>query len=263
VSGKKLLRIFLIQLRNNFIREAVYRTNFFAMIAVDLIWVALEFALFSVLYANTTTLVGWTREQVYFFLGVFFASDALFTTFFQRNFWTFSDLVNRGELDTLLTRPVPALFLALTRWYNITGVFNILLGIGLAIRYAQPAGFVGGWHWLALGGWLLFGLVSAILLRFPFSASVFWLERSWAFSRLYYQFFNFATKPDAIYPPWIRYVILTALPFAFIGSVPARALLQGLRPLEYPVFGTVLVAFFFFDRALWKAGLRRYQSASS
>ena len=32
-----------------------------------------------------------------FFLGIFFASDALFTTFFQRNFWEFSDLVNKGD----------------------------------------------------------------------------------------------------------------------------------------------------------------------
>ena len=42
-----------------------------------------------------------------------------------------------------------------------------------------------------------------------------------------------ATKPDALYPKMIRYVILTALPFAFIGSVPARALLKGLAPWEY------------------------------
>ena len=41
---------------------------------------------------------------------IFFSSDALFTIFFMRNFWMFSDLVNKGELDILLTKPVHPLF---------------------------------------------------------------------------------------------------------------------------------------------------------
>src|SRR5437764_560232 len=99
--ARKYARIFGVQLKNNFVREAVYRTNFLTMIAVDLIWIVVEFSLFQVIYANVDTLAGWTKPQIYFFLGLFFASDALFTTFFQRNFWQFSDLVNHGDLDIL------------------------------------------------------------------------------------------------------------------------------------------------------------------
>jgi len=259
----RYLRIFGVQLKNNFVREAVYRTNFFAMVAVDLIWFGLEFGLFSILYANTPTVAGWTQYQVFFFLGVFFASDALFTIFFQRNFWVFSDLVNKGELDILLTKPINPLFLILTRSINLTASFNLILGILVAVKFAGLAGFAGGWRWGLLVLWLLFGLYAAVLLRFLFSIWVFWTERSWAFARLYYQFFSFATKPDAIYPPPIRYAILTILPFAFIGSVPARALLKGLQPFEYAVLSAVLVFFTILLRFLWRAGLRRYQSASS
>ena len=111
----RYLEVYRIQIKNNFVREAVYRTNFLTSVTVDMIWIAVEFSLFSVLYANVSTLAGWTREQVYFFLGIFFTSDALFTIFFQRNFWNFSDLVNKGELDILLTKPIHPLFLALSR----------------------------------------------------------------------------------------------------------------------------------------------------
>src|SRR4051812_28052978 len=100
------LEIYWIQIKNNFVREAVYRTNFLTALTVDTIWIAVELSLFTVIYANVSTLAGWTKEQVFFFLGIFFSSDALFTVFFQRNFWTFSDLVNRGELDIILTKPV-------------------------------------------------------------------------------------------------------------------------------------------------------------
>jgi ABC-2 type transport system permease protein len=255
--------VFATQLKNNFVREAVYRSNFLTMLVVDLVWIGVEFTLFTVIYANTPTLAGWTKEQVFFFLGIFFASDALFTTFFQRNFWNFSDLVNKGELDILLTKPVNAVFLALTRWMSLTSIFNLFLGIGIAIRYAEPAGFEGGWKWALLPFWLLFGLVSALLIRFAFSIWIFWTDRSWAISRLYYQFFNFATKPDGIFPIAIRYSIMTFIPFAFIGSVPTRALLHGLTASEYLLLVIVLSAFFAFDSFFWRRGLRRYQSASS
>lgn len=257
------VEIYWVQLKNNWVREAVYRTNFITTVMVDVVWMFVEMSLFTIIYANVPSLAGWTRPQVYFFLGIFFASDALFSTFFQRNFWTFSDLVNKGELDILLTKPVHPLFLALTRWINLTAVFNITLGIGIAIHYSRPAGFLGGIHWISAILWLGVGLLTAVLLRFLFSIWVFWTERSWALSRLYFQFFSFATKPDAIYPPWIRYLIMTVLPFAFIGSVPARALLHGLKLEEYLLIAGVLFAFFIIDASLWRIGLKRYQSASS
>lgn len=263
MSLAKYARVYGVQLKNNWVREAVYRTNFLTSVATDIIWMAVELSLFTVIYANVSTVAGWTREQVFFFLGVFFAADSLFTTFFQRNFWMFSDLVNRGELDILLTKPVHPLFLALSRWINLTAIFNLFLGLGIAIRYAGPAGFEGGWRWLLLGVWLVIGVLTALLLRFAFSIWAFWTERSWAFSRMYYQFFAFATKPDTLYPKAIRYTILTVLPFGFIGSVPARALLHGLEPGEYVLIAVVLSSFFFVNSLLWRAGLRRYQSASS
>ncbi len=255
--------VYRVQIKNNFVREAVYRTNFLTAVSVDVIWIITEVILFSVIYSHVSTLGSWSREQVYFFLGIFFASDALFTIFFQTNFWTFSDLVNRGELDILLTKPIHPLFLALSRSINLSAAFNIFMGLGIVIRYASSAGFAGGWHWLNVGFWLMIGLVSAVQIRFIFSIWVFWTERSWAITRLYYQFFAFATKPDTIYPKGIRYLIMSAVPFAFIGSVPARALLFGLRPMEYLWVAFTLITFFILNSFLWHQGLRRYQSASS
>jgi ABC-2 type transport system permease protein len=263
VGLAKYVDAYRVQLKNNWVREAVYRTNFLTAVTTDVIWMLVELSLFTVIYANVPSIAGWTREQVFFFLGIFFASDALFTTFFQRNFWTFSDLVNRGELDILLTKPINPLFLALSRWINMTAIFNVFLGLYICARYAGPAGFEGGWKWLLVGVWLLVGMTSALLLRFAFSIWIFWTDRSWALSRMYYQFFAFASKPDSLFPIAIRYMLLSFLPFAFIGSVPARALLHGLTPGEYVWIASVLGGFTLVNAYLWKTGLKRYQSASS
>jgi ABC-2 type transport system permease protein len=259
----KYINVYGVQLKNNWVRAAVYRTNFLTAVATDVVWILVELSLFTVIYSNVPVIAGWTREQVFFFLGIFFSSDALFTTFFQRNFWMFSDLVNRGELDILLTKPIHPLFLALSRWVDLTAIFNFFLGMYIAAKYAGPAGFQGGWRWGLVLGWLLIGLASALFLRFAFSIWVFWTDRSWALSRMYYQFFAFATKPDSLYPKMLRYMVLSFLPFAFIGSVPARALLHGLTPREYGWVALVLGSFLAADITLWRRGLRRYQSASS
>lgn len=263
MSLKQHYNIFLVQLKNNWVREAVYRTNFITSFIVDFIWIIIEASLFTVIYAHTDNLGGWTVHQIYFFLGIFFASDALFSIFFMRNFWVFSDLINKGELDIVLTKPVAPLFLALTRSMSLTNVLNLALGLGVCIKYAKPAGFLGGWHWLELIAWLGVGLLTQCLVRFSFVVWTFWTERGWALSRLYYQFFSIATKPDIIYPAIVRYTLMTVLPFAFVASVPARALTQGLDRNEYVWIVVVLSTFFIFNRWAWKSGLKRYQSASS
>ncbi len=262
-SIKKYAEAYRVQWKNNWVREAVYRTNFLTTLVVDIVWIAVEFSLFTVIYANVPTLAGWTKPQTFFFLGMFFSSDAIFTTLFQRNFWTFSDLVNKGELDILLTKPIHPLFLALTRSISISTLFNLALGLAIMVRYAEPAGFSGGFKWFLVAGWLGIGVYTAIVVRFAFAIWIFWTERSWAISRMYYQFFSLATKPDTLYPRAVRTIILTALPFAFIGSVPARALLHGLQSHEYIWLVSVLTGFTLLNIMLWKKGLRRYQSASS
>jgi ABC-2 type transport system permease protein len=257
------LETFRVQLKNNFVRQAVYRTNFLTSLIADSIWICIELALFSVIYANTSFISGWTKPQVCFFLGIFFTSDALYAIFFQTNMWNFSNLVNQGELDILLTKPINPLFLALTRSMNLGSILNVIFGLTIASHYATSSGFQGGLHWLKLGYWLTVGVSTALLLRFSFCIWVFWTERGGAFSRLYYQFFTFATKPDSLYPKMIRYTILSVLPFAFIGSVPARALLHGLSLEEHLHILAVLLGFYLLNRTLWRQGLKRYQSASS
>ncbi|HRK01367.1 MAG TPA: ABC-2 family transporter protein, partial [Oligoflexia bacterium] len=128
------------------------------------------------------------------------------------------------------------------------------------------AGFRGAeqmWYWLEVPLWLALGVFAQLLIRFFSCVWVFWTERGWAISHLYYQFYQFATRPDSLYPWFLRYGIMTILPFAFIGSVPARALLSGLSLQEYGLLVGALGGFLWINIFLWRRGLRRYQSASS
>jgi ABC-2 type transport system permease protein len=142
-------------------------------------------------------------------------------------------------------------------------VFNVVFGLLIAYRYSNAAGFAGGMNWGLAFVWMIFGLFAQLMIRFFFCIWIFWTDRSWALNRLYFEFYALATKPDTLYPPIVRYTILTLLPFGFIGSVPARALLHGLTIQEYIWTALVMFAFAAVNGLLWHIGLKRYQSASS
>ncbi len=255
--------IFAITLKNNFVNEFIYRTNFFAMTLADLVWIAIEASFFEIIYSNINSINGWTKPETFFFLGVFISSDTLFTIFFQRSFWQFPALINQGELDILLTKPANTVFLACFRYINLSQTSNLFLGFWIIHHYGPSAGFKGGLSWLTVGGWIMVGLVAQFLLRFGFLVWTFWLERGISTSMLYYQFYALANKPDGIYPKLFRFLIKTILPFAFIGSVPSQMILGKANPSDFAFLFLSLGTYALGCRFLWKRGLLRYQSASS
>lgn len=255
--------VFVATLKNNFIREFIYRSNAIAMTIADMVWVVIEYAFFEVIYSSTTNINGWTKEQVFFFLGIFISSDALFTTFFQRSFWNFPNLISQGDLDILLTKPINTIFLATFRDVNFTQIINLFLGFYIIHHYGPAANFSGGLQWLLLLFWIFVGLITQYLIRFFFVIWVFWLERGITVSRLYYQFYALANKPDGLYPQAVRYLIKSALPFAFMGSVPAEMLTGRGTNSTYLLVTVVLSLYAWAVSLLWKRGLQKYQSASS
>jgi ABC-2 type transport system permease protein len=260
---KQYFDVFKTIFKNNIVREFIYRSNTIAMTIADMIWVVVELAFFEVIYSNIGDINGWTKEQTFFFLGIFISSDALFTTAFQRSFWNFPTLVSTGELDVLLTKPINAAFLATFKEFNFTQLLNLLLGFYIINHYGTAAGFTGGLAWFGVAFWIFVGLITQYLMRFWFCIWSFWLDRGMTVSRLYYQFYTLANKPDGLYPNAVRFLIKTALPFAFLGSIPAKVLTHRGSGEDYILVFGVLVFYAGFVAFLWKRGLRRYQSASS
>lgn len=264
---KRHLAVLGVLMRNNFTGQALFRVNFFTAIGVDVIWMGIEFALFAIIYSHVATLgpsgQAWSREQAFFFLGLFFTVDAIYTALFQRAFWRFSHLVNKGELDTLLLRPVGTVFLALTRAINPTDILNAGLGAAIMAHYAGPSGFEGGLAWIKVVAWILVGLLTMVLTRFFFSVFVFWTDRNWMLNTLYYHFFQLGQRPDLLFPKALRILLMTLIPVAFVASVPARELFGSIGPLEWGCLAGSVIFLWSVDVMLWKMGLRRYQSASS
>jgi ABC-2 type transport system permease protein len=80
---------------------------------------------------------------------------------------------------------------------------------------------------------------------------------------IWHQLHRLATRPDPIYPNFLRITVLFVFPVAFLASVPARILVEGLKPEL--MFGALFMAgaLLWLSNFFWEKALKHYSSASS
>jgi ABC-2 type transport system permease protein len=260
----RYLRLYLHFLRFSFSRAMEFRVDFFFRVLMDGLWYAVHLAYFAVLFRFTGGLGGWNYDQVLIFAASMFLMDALQMTFFSNNFWWFPMLVNRGDLDYYLLRPVSPLFFVSLREFAANSFLNLLLAVGILVwalaRYPDPlgAGRIALYSLLLVAGVYLFYLLSMVFL-----IPVFWLQSRTGIREVFWSLERFGLRPHGIYRGWTRWVLVTLLPFAFLCSYPCMVLFEGPTALLLLHTAAVLAGVTFVMVWMWRRGLRSYASASS
>lgn len=250
--------------RASFTADIEYRVNFALRIFTDVIWYVAQAAVFEVIYLQTPVLGTWTRDMTRIFLGILFISDGIFSLIFSANLDHFSEQVRRGDLDLLLAKPVNSQFMMSCQRVSTTFVFNIAIGVAwFAWSVANYSESIPWWRFLWLVLLIPCGVMMTYALRFFFAAMTLIVVRAENLQYLWYNFFRLGTRPDSIYPIWLRYLLISALPVAFIASVPARVLLEPTSP-SLILLGLAMTGFFFWlSTRFWAYALSFYASASS
>ena len=114
--------------------------------------------------------------------------------------------------------------------------------------------------------WFLLTVVGVALYYFIyllFILPVFWMHQSGGLREVFFSVGNYAHRPDAIFRGWVRRLLTTVLPLAFVVSFPTRLLLgEPAWPIVAQVLGATLV-FYLLALFVWNRALRAYSSASS
>jgi ABC-2 type transport system permease protein len=260
----RYLRLYLHFMRFSFSKALEFRFDFVLRILMDVAFYAVNLSFFSVLYTHTEVLGGWDRDQIYFFVCGYFLVDALFMTVFSNNLWWLPQLVNRGDLDYYLVRPVSSLFFVSLRDFAASSFVNVLIAGGLVgWAWARYPGEVGAANLVAYLGLLLLGTYLTYLLRLLFLLPVFWIHSGFGLLQVSWALTHLAERPVEIYRPWLRWLMMTVLPLAFMAAVPVQALFEGLTLRLLVHTGAVTVGFTALVLWLWQRALRAYASASS
>jgi ABC-2 type transport system permease protein len=260
----KYIKLVWAFFRASFAADIEYRVNYFVRIITEIFYYISQITVFEVLFIHTESLGGWSIHHARVFLGVLLVVDSTYMILFSENLDRFSDKVRRGDLDLLLAKPVNSQFMMSFGKIATTFLTNWLITFAWLVWAIGtfPGGVPAGrLAWLLL--LMPCGVVIMYSNRFLFSITALILTRSENLQHLWYQIHKLGTRPDSLYPNWLRYLVLTFLPVGFIASVPARAILDtpDLSLISWTL--VMSLGFILLTSRLWKLALRHYSSASS
>ncbi|MCI0650353.1 MAG: ABC-2 family transporter protein [Planctomycetes bacterium] len=260
----RYLRLYLYFLRFSFSRSMEFRFDFFFRIFMDSVYYAVNLGFYGVLFSKVPTIGGWNFDQAVIFVAGYLLLDAIDMTVFSNNMWQLPSLINRGDLDYYLVRPVSTLYFVSLRDFAANSFVNLLMTIGiLAWAIARYPGELGPASIAAFAVLLLAGCFLHYVLHITFLLSAFWLHAAAGVQQLFYVIREFSERPHQIYKGWLRQVLVTVLPVALFASIPAHALFDGLDlALALHVVAVAIGAWLLLV-FVWSRGLRAYVSASS
>jgi len=260
----RYLRLYCYFLRFSFSKALEFRVDFYFRFLMDVIYYVVNLAFFKIIFLHSKYLAGWSEEQVTIFVGAFIVVDAVYMTVFANNSWSISALVNKGDLDYYLIRPISTFFFVSLRDFAANSFLNLLMAGGILVwamtRYHEPLGVTQILLFLLL---VLNGAFLYFLVAFLFIVPVFWTQSSRGLQPLFWTAARFMERPHRIFTRYVRVILLTVLPFSLMASMPATVLFES-NPWPLTL-GTLAVTAAFFGCVLlvWRQGLRNYSSASS
>ena len=259
----KYIKLYIAMFKTSFIADLEYRANYFTRIMTDILWYIAQIMTFEVIYQHTEKIGDWDKYQMRVFLGILFVIDALYMIIIHENLDNISEKVSKGDLDLLLAKPVNSQFMLTLQKANTALFGNLILGASWLL-YALSN--MTDFNWFRLL-WLIILIPCSLMIiysiRFMLSATAVIFTRSENLQFLWWQIYKLGMRPDSMYNPFIKYLVLTVIPVGVIVSIPARALLNPpeLTYLLWPlILGPILI---YGTHRYWNFALKFYSSASS
>lgn len=249
-------------------RELSFRGNFLVKVSVEVLWLGILLAFYETVFARTSVVADWPKQEYLFFVGCFFALNGVIETLFLENCNEFSELVRTGDLDFLLLKPVDEQFLITCRRVDWSVSPNILMGsCVMAVSLWNM-----GWAFdpLRLGLFLL-TFTCGVLVAYSFmliltSFSV-WLVRNQSLMEMWWLFSSLARYPREIFQrgwAWSLDTVFTwFLPILLVVNVPSRVMVKMIEPRMVVFMLLVTVVSLWASRRFFQKALRSYRSASS
>lgn len=250
------MRATLVTLRTALADAASRRSAFWTQITVmvlnDLGWVAF----WLIFFHKVPVVNGWDAERILLLLAVLTTSGGLVLGLLT-NCRRIPELVRGGDLDEVLTLPVPALPHLLTRRVDPTNFGDVLFGVVLFALAGHPTPE-------RVGLFLLANLLAALLLTGFLVATgslVFFTGRGEPGGLGLHAVLLLSSYPADIFGGAAKVVLFTVIPAALIGTVPAR-LVDTPDPVGLAVLAAAAAGFALLGHLAFSLGLRRYSSGS-
>ncbi|MDF1497037.1 MAG: ABC-2 family transporter protein [Patescibacteria group bacterium] len=256
---KKEFSLAIIHLKLNTMVRMEDKITFLFMNVGIIIRIILVVIFFQAIYTKVNVIGGWSYAEVLVLVGTWELINAIaWATFFRGGFRRMPGFMRRGELDSLLVRPVNL------KTYFIYDNNDILFG-SLPIIFAVILIMYGA----SISSmdinlpYYLFIILFALIIQYFFviilSSINFWtiVEQT---MHLFINTMRLGRYPITIYKGIARTALTVLVPVACIYSFPVQALFGKLKITDLGIMFGVLICFYLLSNYIWNIGLRRYES---
>lgn len=244
-------------------RDLAYRAEIFVRLGLSVLAAVGTIASLAAVYSHVERLAGWRFGEAVIVLGIFMIVNGLLLTFIEPNLEWFAEKLRTGMLDDVLLKPVPSIFLTSFATSRPWSLVDVLMGVIVAayglVSLGAPitAGGVAGS--VAL---VCVGVIAAWAIRLACATVTFW-ALGLELSVFWYAPWTLGRYPVDAYGRVARTALTYILPVAFVSTFPARALTRGASAELLAAGLLTAVIMSAGVGLLWRAGLRRYTSATS
>src|SRR5262249_51309518 len=205
--------------------EFEYRANFAANIGSTLFSLGMSILTVVLFFYRSSSLGGWTFDEVLALLGIFNALHGFVELFLQPNMSRLVGHIRQGTLDFVLLKPVDSQFFVSFRHLVLWRFADIALGLGLTgFAVWRVSGMPAGRNIVMFVLLFLASLVFIYALWTGMMVMSFWAVKVDNLAFLFTSLFETSRYPIAVYKGVLRLALLYVLPIGLVTTVPAEAL---------------------------------------
>ncbi len=234
-----------------------YRGAFIAQAAAMFLNNGAWLAYWTLFFTTFPVIRGWTVSDVITLWAITTAGFGLAHTFCG-NAHVLATIISRGKLDAWLLYPRALLPHLVLGRMSATAIGDAIFGYFIYIVLIRP-----DWpHFLLFTELTL--SVAILFLGFSIGAGslAFFLGNAEIlYEQMFFSMVTFSTYPFALFDGWVRVVLYTVIPAAFVSHFPVEALRHlSLADAGFALLGSIAVLFV--GVSVFYVGLKRYESGN-
>ena len=261
---RRYFELYKALLRFSFLRFTTYRALFINSMIATIGWGLFQIIWINLLTIRTKSAFGWSKNELIILAILYVIIIGLFHFFFTGNFERFSVIIDKGELDFILLKPIDSQFMVTNFLQRFPNMVRVALGIGfLCIHLYMTNTYISPAGWIGFMVFIVFGIVLLYSLWLAYCTLLIWFPRLTNLIDFLYTINGISRYPSEMMYEVKNFILLFILPFSIAIATPAKVLVRGT--LDGEVLGLVFlsVGLFIATRIFWKYALRHYTSASS
>lgn len=259
------LRVYRQFLGNSLSVDISFRINFMLIFLVEVVWLLVLVASNEVIFAHTDAFGPWSKQEYLLFAILVALNDQVFVAFFAGNFWGLSETLREGTMDFILLKPLSPMFIVFTKVQRISSMVAALLSLAWLVAVALDMG--PGWdvpRWAALGALFVLGIILRVGIEIIVGSFMFITIEGEAVNVFRLNLQQFAKNPDFVYGSSARFVLTRIVPLCLVTTAPVHWIASGESWWSSALWlGGMCLPVWIVAGLAWRAGLARYESASS